>query len=53
MKVVVGERTERYASYKMDFICCRQVLEHIQFPRDFLTSVRHSIGNRLGDEPNI
>jgi SAM-dependent methyltransferase len=38
----------RYADYKADFICCRHVLEHIQFPRDFLTHVRHSIGDRLG-----
>jgi len=50
--------SERYASYKADLICCRHVLEHIQFPRDFLTSVRRSIGNRLGtgvffEVPNV
>jgi len=50
--------SERYASYRADFICCRHVLEHIQFPRDFLTSVRHSIGNRPGavvffEVPNV
>ena len=50
--------SERYASYKADFVCCRHVLEHIQFPRDFLTSVLHSIGNRLGtvvffEVPNV
>ncbi|MFX0133657.1 MAG: methyltransferase domain-containing protein, partial [Candidatus Hodarchaeota archaeon] len=39
--------SEKYANYEVDFICCRHVLEHIQFPRDFLNSVRHSIGNRL------
>ena len=38
--------SERHADYKADLICCRQVLEHIQFPRDFLNGVRHSIGNR-------
>lgn len=50
--------SEHYASCKADFICCRHVLEHIQFPRDFLISVRHSIGNRLGtavffEVPNV
>jgi len=50
--------SERYASYQADLICCRHVLEHIQFPRDFLTSVRRSIGNRLGtavffEVPNV
>jgi SAM-dependent methyltransferase len=38
--------SELYASYKADLICCRHVLEHIHPPRDFLSSVRHSIGNR-------
>jgi len=28
-----------YAGYKADFICCRHVLEHIQFPRKFLTNI--------------
>jgi len=50
--------SERYASYKADFICCRHVLEHIQFPRDFLSSVRRSIGDRFGtvlfiEVPNV
>jgi len=36
-----------YADYKADFICGRHVLEHIHFPCGFLTSVRHSIGDRL------
>lgn len=39
--------SEGYASYQADFICCRQVLEHIQFPRDFLQSVRRAIGEQL------
>ncbi len=38
--------SKRHADYKADLICCRQVLEHIQFPGDFLNGVRHSIGNR-------
>jgi SAM-dependent methyltransferase len=40
--------SERYASYKADFICCRHVLEHVQSPGDFLTTVRRAIGDRSG-----
>jgi SAM-dependent methyltransferase len=50
--------SERYADYEADFICCRHVLEHIQFPREFLSSVRGSIAHRLGtvvffEVPNV
>jgi SAM-dependent methyltransferase len=50
--------SERYASCKADFICCRHVLEHVQFPRDFLIAVRRAIGNRPGtavffEVPNV
>ncbi|MFC1889609.1 class I SAM-dependent methyltransferase [Thermodesulfobacteriota bacterium] len=38
--------SEQHAHYKADFICCRHVLEHIRFPRDFLNSVRRTIGGR-------
>jgi len=38
--------SERYSNYKSDMICCRQVLEHIQFPRDFLIDLRNVIGNK-------
>lgn len=38
--------SERYAAYKADIICCRHVLEHIRFPRDFLDNLRRAIGNR-------
>lgn len=37
--------SERYMDYRSDFICCRQVLEHIQYPFDFLTNIRKMIGN--------
>jgi SAM-dependent methyltransferase len=40
--------SERYANYKADFICCRHVLEHVQSPGDFLTTVRRAIGDRSG-----
>ena len=39
--------SERYAHYEADFICCRQVLEHIKFPVDFLRTIRSTIGDRL------
>ena len=39
--------SERYANHKADFIYCRHVLEHIHSPRDFLSTVRQSIGNRV------
>lgn len=29
-----------------DFVCCRQALEHIQFPTDFLEEIRQSIGEQ-------
>lgn len=32
--------------YPADFICCRQVLEHIQNPREFLLQLRQAIGDR-------
>jgi len=37
--------SERYLNYKSDFICCRQVLEHIQYPCDFLIDLRKMIGD--------
>ena len=37
--------SNRYLDHAVDFICCRQVLEHIQYPFDFLTDLRHSIGS--------
>lgn len=38
-----GTYAEKYAA---DFICCRQVLEHIQHPRDFLLRLRQAIRER-------
>ena len=50
--------SERYAGYKADMICCRHVLEHIQFPRDFLSNVRRAIDDKLNsvvffEVPNV
>jgi SAM-dependent methyltransferase len=38
--------SEHYAHYKADLICCRHVLEHIQYPVDFLTMIRRSVSDR-------
>ena len=38
--------SEAYAEYAADFICCRQVLEHLQHPCDFLWQLRRTIGDR-------
>jgi len=50
--------SERYANYNSDIICCRHVLEHIRFPRDFLNSVCRSITRQSGtvvyfEVPNV
>lgn len=49
--------SERYLDYRADFICCRQVLEHIQYPFEFLTDIRKMIGNNetilFFEVPNI
>lgn len=41
--------SERYAGHKADMICCRHVLEHIQFPREFLSNVRRAIDDSLSN----
>jgi SAM-dependent methyltransferase len=38
--------SEAYAEYVADFICCRQVLEHLQHPGDFLRQLRRTINAR-------
>ncbi len=56
--VVQDLYSEKYAHYQADFIACRHVLEHIPSPREFLASVRRSIGDRVGavvffEVPNV
>lgn len=46
VKVIQDFYSEKYADYQADLICCRHVLEHIQAPRDFIASIRRSIGDR-------
>jgi SAM-dependent methyltransferase len=38
--------SEKCAHLTADFICCRHTLEHIQPTREFVQTVRNSIGNR-------
>ncbi|MFK8182131.1 MAG: methyltransferase domain-containing protein [Phormidesmis sp.] len=35
--------SEQYADYQGDFVCCRQVLEHIQTPNDLLKPLRGAL----------
>ena len=39
--------SEQYANYDADFICSRQTLEHVRNPKDLLTPIRRSIGDRM------
>ena len=47
VKFIQDYYSERYANYHSDLIICRQTLEHVQNPKDFLTMLRRMIGNRL------
>ena len=44
--VIKDYYSAKYAAYPADFISCRHVLEHIQFPRPFLEIIRQAIGIR-------
>lgn len=39
--------SDKYSSYGADLICCRHVLEHIQYPATLLNTVKKAIGDRL------
>jgi SAM-dependent methyltransferase len=39
--------SQRYSNYHSDLVVCRQTLEHIYNPKDFLSMIRRSIGNRM------
>lgn len=38
--------SEKQSHYKADLVACRHVLEHIQFPQEFMSNVRRSVGER-------
>ena len=57
-KVIQDLYSEKYSDQKADIICCRHVLEHINSPRDFLHSVRRTVGENLNtivffEVPNV
>jgi SAM-dependent methyltransferase len=57
-KVIQDFYSERYADYAADIICCRHVLEHIQLPKDFIKTIRQTVGSRLNtvvffEVPNV
>ncbi len=37
---------EPFSRYQPDFICCQDALEEAQRPREFITNLRHAIGER-------
>ncbi len=39
--------SERYSEYKADIVCCRQVLEHIGSPGNFIASLQRAIESRI------
>jgi 2-polyprenyl-3-methyl-5-hydroxy-6-metoxy-1,4-benzoquinol methylase len=49
--------SDKYADYKADLITCRHVLEHIQYPVEFIKNVRKSIGDNKSavffEVPNV
>jgi SAM-dependent methyltransferase len=46
IRVIRDFYSEAYSHEAADLICCRQTLEHIADPRDFLAGVRRTIGDR-------
>ncbi len=44
--ILSEEYSRAHADYPVDFICCRQVLEHVCRPLEFLVEMRETIGNR-------
>jgi SAM-dependent methyltransferase len=46
VKILPESYSSSHAEYPADMICCRQVLEHIARPLDFLKKIRNVIGDR-------
>ncbi len=46
MTIIQDFYSPEYASTKADLISCRHVLEHIQYPRQFVDNVRAAVGDR-------
>ncbi len=47
INIVQDYYSEKYSHYNGDFVMCRHTLEHIHPTRDFVRTVRKSIGDRL------
>jgi len=47
IKFIKDSYSKAYSDYQADLIVCRQTLEHIQNPKDFLNTLRQTIGNKL------
>ena len=45
-RVIQDYYSEPYHDHTADLICCRHVLEHIEYPCEFLKSVRKTIGEQ-------
>jgi len=45
--IVPEAYSKKFIRQPADLICCRHVLEHIDQPREFLSSLRQTIGDRL------
>lgn len=46
VKIIPRAYSETFSDCPADFICCRHVLEHIQYPLEFLKNIRTTIGQR-------
>ena len=46
VQFIVDFYSGKYSDVKADFICCKMTLEHIWNTHEFVSTVRHSIGNR-------
>jgi len=58
IKLIKDCYSNKYSDYKGDLICSRYVFEHIANPKEFLTMIRRTIGNRLNsivyfEVPNV
>ena len=45
--------SDKYADYQGDFVCCRQVLEHVQDPNDLLGPLKGALKNSEDGEAAI
>jgi SAM-dependent methyltransferase len=56
--VVRDYYSEKYTDLDVDMVICRHVLEHIEYPKNFLNTIRRTVGDRPGtvvffEVPNV